>query len=268
MSVRVRTGSFMILHPTNTTFQPTRWLYLAWFQFIVRYRMTALGPAWLLVGPILFISTLGLLFARVGNVDTAHFIPHLTVGLIVWTLVGNFVTGSTTVFQRHRPQIMQGGMGLTDIVMVEVASTVIQFLHQVPIIAGVFLLLGVGVGPGAFLALPGLALLVLNGVWLTIVFGIIGARYRDLAEVVQAIMRIAFLATPIIWLPGDAGHGVISAFITFNPFYHFLEIVRAPLLGSPIAPLSWAVALSITGVGFALAHFFYRRYGRLVPLWV
>ena len=245
-----------------------RWLYIAWFQFIVRYRMTALGPAWLLVGPILFVSTLGLLFAHVGNVDVARFIPHLTVGLIVWTLIGSFVTASTTVFQRHRPQIMQGGMRLTDIVMVEVASTVIQFLHQVPIIAGVFLLLGVAVGPQALLSLPGLALLVLNGVWLTIVFGIIGARYRDLAEVVQAIMRIAFLATPIIWVPGDAGHGVVSAFITFNPFFHFLEIVRAPLLGSPIAPLSWAIALSITGVGFALAHVFYRRYGRLVPLWV
>ena len=60
----------------------------------------------------------------------------------------------------------------------------------------------------------------------------------------------------------------MGAFLTFNPFYHFLELIRAPLLGNPIAPLSWLVVLSITVAGFALAHVFYQRFARLVPLWV
>ena len=60
----------------------------------------------------------------------------------------------------------------------------------------------------------------------------------------------------------------LGAFLLFNPFYHFLELIRAPLLGNAIAPLSWVVVLSITAFGFWLAKAMYKRYGRRVPLWV
>lgn len=245
------------------------WLYITWLSFLVRYRKTAVGPAWMLAGPALFISLLGLLFSRIGGFDPAVFVPHLTIGLVIWTLVSGFVTGSTSVFQRNRPQILQGGMRLTDIVVVDVLTTIVQFLHQVVLIAAVFLIMGHGVNLYAIVSLAGLVLLIANGVWLTIVFGIIGARYRDLSEVVQALMRIAFLATPIIWMPGAGGRGsVLAAFLTFNPFYHFLELIRAPLMGNPIAPLSWVVVLTITVAGFALAQGMYLRLARQVPLWV
>ncbi|MDP2619541.1 MAG: ABC transporter permease [Hyphomicrobiales bacterium] len=245
------------------------WLYITWLNFLVRYRKTAIGPVWLLVGPTLFIAVLGLLFSRIGGVDTALFVPHLAIGLIVWTLINGFVTGSTSVFQRNRPQILQGNMQITDLVLVDVFSTILQFLHQAIIILAVFLIFGRGVGVYALVSLVGLALLIANGIWLTIVFGIVGARYRDLSEVVQAVMRIAFLATPILWMPVPGGRGgVLGAFLTFNPFHHFLELIRAPLLGNPIAPLSWLVVLMITVAGFALAHVFFRRFSRLVPLWV
>ena len=253
----------------RSSYQPKRWIYTSWFNFVVRYRKTVLGPAWLLVGPILFIATLGLLFARIGGASPTVFVPHLTVGLIVWTLISGFVTGSTTVFQRGRAQILQGGMSLTDIVMVDVFSTIIYFLHQVVLIFGVFVIFGIGVSFYALVSLIGLALLLANGVWLTHVFGIVGARYRDLGEVVQAVMRIAFLATPIIWMPGAGGRGgAMGAFLIFNPFYHFLELIRAPLLGNSIDTLSWLVVLSITLGGFALTYYFHGRFARYIPLWV
>jgi len=246
-------------------------LYFAWFQFLIRYRRTMLGPVWLLVGPALFIALLGLLFSRIGGNDPAVFVPYLAIGLIVWTLITGFITGSTTVFQRGRAQMLQGSMSLNDIVMVDMFSTVIIFLHQTILIVAVFMFFGIGLSFYSLVSLIGLAFLIANGIWLSVFFGIIGARYRDLAEIVQAVMRIAFLATPIIWMPGPGAGGragVMGAFLVYNPFYHFLELVRAPLLGTPIAPLSWIVVISITVAGFVLAHFFYNRFARIVPLWV
>ena len=83
-------------------------------------------------------------------------------------------------------------------------------------------------------------------------------------------MRVAFLATPIIWMPGMGGgrSKVMGAFLDFNPFYHFLELIRAPLLGNPIAPLSWIVVITITITGFTLAYYFYNRFAKNIPLWV
>ncbi len=242
---------------------------LTWLNFLIRYRRTLLGPAWLLVGPALFIGVLGGLFSEVGGIPVGIFIPHLAIGLIVWTLISGFFTSSSTVFQRNRPQILQGGLRFADLVLIDVSTTVLHFLHQLIIIVAVFVIFGLSVGLYALISLIGFVLLIANGVWLTIVFGIIGARYRDLAEIVQAVIRIAFLATPIIWMQSEGGRGgIMGPFLTFNPFYHFLELVRAPLLGIAIAPLSWVVVLSMTALGFVFAQLMYDRFARQVPLWV
>jgi ABC-type polysaccharide/polyol phosphate export permease len=260
----------MFLKRLVSTMQKSEsWFLVTWFTFLIHYRKTLLGPFWIVIGPALFIVLLGHLFSGIGQIDPAIFVPYLAIGLITWTLISGFVIGSTTVFQRNRSQIMQGAMPMTDLVMVDVTTTVLQFLHQVIIIVAVFLIFGLDIGVYALVSLVGFVLLVANGIWLTVVFGIIGARYRDLAEIVQPIMRIAFLATPIIWMPGEFSRGgVLGIYLTLNPFYHFIELVRAPLLGNAIAPLSWLVVLSITALGFALAQLVYDRFARQVPLWV
>ncbi|MDA0978827.1 MAG: ABC transporter permease [Proteobacteria bacterium] len=247
----------------------TSLLYITYFDFAVQYRKTMIGPIWVLMGPTLFIATLGLLFAQVSNLPKDVFIPHLSIGLITWTLVSGFVVNSTTVFQRNRAQILQGGMSLLDIVAVDVMRTVLHFLHQVIIILVIFFLYDLTMTWHFLISLLGLCALVINGLWLTMLFGIVGARYRDLAEVVSAVMRIAFLATPIIWQPVERGvGGIMGLFLTYNPFYHFLDLVRAPLLGYEVSWLSFLVVGSITLVGLVTSFLFYKKLGFRVPLWV
>jgi ABC-type polysaccharide/polyol phosphate export permease len=245
-------------------------LYITYFSFALQYRKTMVGPLWVVMGPTLFITTLGLLFAKIGNTPIEIFLPHLTVGVVTWTLMSGFVIGSTTVFRRAKAQIMQGGMSIVDIVTVDVFRTIVMFLHQVIIIFAVLYIHDVPFTLNSLLSLLGFLILVANGAWLTMLFGMLGARYRDLQEVITAVMRIAFLATPIIWMPFSSGGrgGVMSAFLTYNPFYHFLEIVRAPLLGNPIAEGSWPVVLAITALGFLVTYLFYRRVGMRIALWV
>lgn len=243
--------------------------YLPLLHFLIRYRRTALGPLWLLIGPSLFIALLGLLYSEISSIEPGAFIPHLAVGLVLWTLFQSFITGSATVFQRGRAQIMQGAQTPQEVIAIDIVTTFLTFLHQVPIIVVVLVIYQVSLTWVALESLLGLALILANGVWVVQAFGILGARYRDLSEIFQALMRIAFLATPIIWMPSDGGRGgVMGAFLTFNPFYHFIEVVRAPLLGNPVAPLSWIVVLSITAIGFIVARLITGRYARLIPLWI
>ncbi len=244
-------------------------LYLPLLQFLIRYRRTALGPFWLMVGPMLFVGGLGLLLAEIGGIPAPLFMPHLAAGFILWSLIGAVVVGSATIFVRGHAQIMQGEQTLQEIVAADVITHVIAFVHQLPVLIAVLLIYDVPLSLNALTSLLGLAIIVANGVWVSQVLGVLGARYRDLAEVLDAVMRIAFLATPIIWMPGDSGRGsVMGAFFLYNPFSHFLEVIRGPLLGKPIAPLSWAVVIVITVAGFALARVMMHRYARYVPLWV
>jgi len=244
-------------------------IFLPYFAFLLRYRRTVLGPLWLLIGPSVFIALLGLLYAEIATAEPEVFMPHLAIGLIVWTLINGFIVGSSTVLQRSRPQILQGAQSLDASVYIEVITTLLVFAHQLPIIMIVFLIYGIELSWLAFEGFLGLSLLVANGVWASYVFGILGARYRDLVEMFTSVMRIAFLATPIIWMPGEGMRGgVMSAFLNYNPFYHFVEIIRAPLLGQAPALLSWGVVIGFTTIGFLAAWFLKKRYARLVPFWL
>jgi ABC-type polysaccharide/polyol phosphate export permease len=244
-------------------------VFQTWLQFLVRYRRTFLGPIWIIVGPSIFILTLGFLFSQISKIETSIFIPHLAIGLVTWTLVSGFVNGSTTVFQRARAQILQGGMNLLDVALVDVTTTIFHFLHQLVIVAAVFVIFELNVTLYTLVSFIGLTLLFANGIWLVVFFGIIGSRYRDLGEITQAVMRISFLATPIIWMVNDDGRGgILGIFLIYNPFYHFLELVRAPLLNQSIQPLSWFVVISITVLGFSLSTYYFKRYSAQVPLWI
>ena len=244
-------------------------LALPLFQFLIRYRRTALGPFWLMVGPALFVGGLGLLLAEIGGVPPPLFMPHLASGFILWSLIGAVIVGSATVFVRGHAQIMQGEQTLHEIVVADVVTHAIAFFHQLPVLIVVLLIYDVPLSLNVLTSVVGLAFMIANGVWVTQVFGILGARYRDFGEVLDAVMRIAFLATPIIWMPGDSARGgVMDAFLLYNPFSHYLEVVRGPLIGNPVASLSWVVVIVITAIGFAIAQVMMRRYARYVPLWV
>ncbi|MBZ0164063.1 MAG: ABC transporter permease [Notoacmeibacter sp.] len=244
-------------------------IQIAAFGFLINYRKTMVGPLWLLIGPSLFIVVLGGLYAKIGATEPDKFIPHLSVGLICWTLITSFTNQAPTVFQRARTQILQAGLSLDNIAMLSIITSVIIFIHQIPIILVVFFLYGISPTFGVIQSLVGLVFLIASGVWVTRLLAILGARFRDLSEIVQAIMRIAFLVTPILWMPAVAERGgALGHYLLYNPFFHFIEVVRAPLLGNTVEVGSWIVVLVVTAAGNIFTHFFSRSYLRFVPLWI
>lgn len=236
-------------------------------KFALKYRKTSLGPLWILVSPATFVIFLGYTFSEVNTVELSVFVPHLAIGYITWLFLSSLVSQGCTLFVSRRQELLQGQIVKTDIVFSSLFLALIQFLQQALVFVAVLLYFKVAVTQYSLVALFGILLLFLNGFWVTVFFGILGARYRDLTEVVSAIMRLAFFITPIIWIPKDGQGGALGAFLIFNPFYHYLEIVRAPLLGNPILPISWIVVTCITVIGFLASMVLYNRTSRFLPLW-
>lgn len=259
---------------TQSIIRPGKWLYTTWFRFLVRYRQTFLGPLWIIASPILFIGFLGALFVGLSNFSTSEFIPHMTIGFIVWTILGGFLSRSSSLYMRNKPLLIQGETRQTDIVMLDIAELVVHFLHQSALIVAVCIFYKTITGPYALISLLGLLVVIINGFWFTIVMGILGARFRDLEQVMSSLSSIAFLATPIIWMPTTAPGDIIKSrasilevYMNCNPMYHFVELIRAPLMGQTIAPLTIVVVLCSTIIGYALAAFLYFRYKDVVVLW-
>jgi ABC-2 type transport system permease protein/lipopolysaccharide transport system permease protein len=88
-------------------------------------------------------------------------------------------------------------------------------------------------------------------------------------ELIGSILMFAFLFTPVIWKADQMPIGTVrGAIARVNPLFHLIEIVRAPILGEPVAHSTYIYLAAMLVVGWVVAFFTYRRYAKYVPLWV
>ena len=97
--------------------------------------------------------------------------------------------------------------------------------------------------------------------------GAICARFRDAPPIVSNLVQIAFFVTPILYRPH-----LLDAHLTpiadWNPFYHLVEIVRAPLLGQPTPEITYLAVIVMTAISWLVALLFYGRFRSRIPYWM
>ena len=146
-----------------------------------------------------------------------------------------------------------------------VFRNLIIFAHNFVIYFVVILIYPVDMGWITLAAIPGLAILLANAVWCSVLLGMLSARFRDLPQIVASILQIAFFATPVIW----RANLIEKKLLVFaNPLYHFIEVIRAPLLGQSPDPSSWFVVGAITILGFVSTYLFYHSFRSRIAFWV
>ena len=248
---------------------PEFWTLSAWLDIVVTYRRSRLGPLWLIMPSAVYIWGVGSVFAGLWHTHITHFVAQLALGWTVFTVMHSVIVQSTMVLQGSRSFIMDGRTRLTDFILRSMAKAVFYFLMALPMTA-----LAVAVFPslhpwGLLVALGAFVLVIINTFTAGVVFALMGARFPDIQEVVNNIFRVLFLFTPIVWLPAQMPpHSLRGQIARMNPFYHLIEVFRAPILGEHVSVLSWSYVGILTVSGIALAAFLYRRYARLVPIWL
>ena len=246
------------------------WGLLGWHDIRRRYRRSILGPFWLTISMGVLVAALGTLYGTLLKVESAQYVPFLALGFVVWTLISSVFTDGCTAFITAEGIIKQTNLPLTVHVYRMVWCNFLIFCHNAAIFVVVAVLFAIWPGWTGLLALPGLVLLCLNAVWVGLLLGIVSARFRDVPPIVASIVRILFFVTPIIWMPElMPGRALMLAVVLdFNPFFHFVELVRAPLLGQVPELTSWLAVSGITLGGWLLALAMFRRYRRRIAYWV
>ena len=242
------------------------WRSLGWQDICKRYRRSILGPFWLTISMGILVGALGFLYGALFKADLARFMPFLALGFIFWTFISNLISDSCRVFINAQSIIKQIDLPLSVHVYRMVWHNLIVLGHNLIIFVPIAIAFSIWPSWSWLLIVPSLALLCLNGVWMGLLFGLVSARFRDVPMIVDSVMRIAFFISPIIWMPDYLP--ARFRLHDWNPFYHFLEVVRAPLLGQAPSLLSWLAVLGITGLGWAGAFLMYSRFRRYIAYWV
>jgi lipopolysaccharide transport system permease protein len=242
------------------------WFRLGWNDILQRYRRSILGPFWLTASTALMVIALGVLYAELFNQPINDFIPFLCVGLLVWNLIASYLIESGTLFTGSESYIKQIRLPYSTYVYRSSWAKLIIFAHNFIIYLGVLIYFQIWPGAVALLAIPGLMLVVLNGTIVSFTIGIISARFRDIPQLIASIVQILFFLTPIFWKPESLrGHAYIT---DFNPFFHLLEIVRAPLLGNLPSTTNYLAVMVLTLINLAIAGAFFSRFRARIAYWI
>ena len=228
-----------------------------------------MGPIWIILGPLMFILLLGFLFSVLSKENPAVFIPHLTSGFIIWTFIGEVIGSAAALYPRSKGALMGGLTNHTVLHLRLITGAFIKFIHQFFIIVGVCIIYKVTPKPQIILFIPTLLLLVVHSYWVSICFATLAARFRDFTHITSLFMRIGFLATPVIWMPGEGARGsLVGSYLVVNPFYHVLEPLRSSILGTDFPYTSLWISFVLAIAGLFLAHLVYKNFSKKSILWV
>ncbi|NHD19270.1 MULTISPECIES: ABC transporter permease [Actinopolyspora] len=246
------------------------WAHLGWQDIKQRYRRSVLGPLWITISMGVTAAGLGLMYSTIFGQDPSDYVPYMTVGFIIWYFISGCLTAGTEVFIQNEGMIKQLPAPISIYVFRTVWREFLLSLHNLVIYLAILAIFTPPVGLDVLAAVPALLLLLVNGGWVVLLFGITSTRFRDIPPVVTSFMQLVFFMSPIVWpieaLRENAGPRAWLA--QLNPVYHYVDIVRAPLLGEPQDLHHWLIVLAITVVGWALALLMMRNYRARVSYWV
>lgn len=220
------------------------------------------------MGMAVQVATIGLVFGLIFGSPLEEFLPFLAVSLILWSFISSsmsdgasaFITGEAIIRQLVMPQYVH--------VLRILWKNVLMMAHNIVILPIVFLI---------FLKPPSVLLvLFVPGFLLTLAFlfsvayllGLITARYRDIQQIVASALIVIFYVTPVIWQPSLIPSGTAHLLLGLNPFYHFLQIIRLPILGQAPTLENWALAIAMTLLAGLFAYLAAKKYKNRLAYWV
>jgi len=213
-----------------------------------------------------FTILLGVIYSRIFSMDIAVYLPFVALGLIVWSFISSTTMESANSFTDNAGIIRQIRLPFSVFVMRTVWRAFIVFLHTIVLIIPIALYFRLPIDMNTFLFVPGLILLFINQVWVSVVIAIVSTRFRDIPLLIATALQILMFASPIMWPVSALRDAQFVAAV--NPIYHLMEIVRGPLLGETPPLLSWLVVIMMCVCGLGLAAMLLTRASRRIVYWL
>lgn len=229
------------------------WMTFGMNDIKAKYRRSKLGQWWITLSVAIFIFVIGTLYRGIFNANSGTYLAYLAIGYITWLFIQDSVNQGCMVIRGAKPFMMQKSWPISTFVYRLVYRELLILAHHAILLPPIFMWLKLWPGfGGVFYAFLGLALTVITAFWVILLLTIISLRFPDIPPIINSLMRMAFFATPIIWLHRDLGK-VGDLVMLLNPFGYFIKIVRDPLLGNGLPLSAWGGALTLSLITTCIA---------------
>jgi lipopolysaccharide transport system permease protein len=229
-------------------------------EFLMYYQQTLLGPLWMVIQPILTVFTYVLIFDKVIGLETQGVPPFLfyLTGITLWSLFSDIFLGTSGTFSQNAhifskvyfPRIIAP----VAILLLHMLRFLIQMLLLTIVLAWYYFTGRYQPDGNWLLSIPVILLTAGVAFGSGLIFSVFSARYRDLQNLQQLLVRLLMFLCPIFYalamVPADK-----KWMVSLNPLSPLFEIFRYAFIGKGTVSLNeltysavWMVALVAVGV--------------------
>jgi ABC-type polysaccharide/polyol phosphate export permease len=242
------------------------WWTMAWNDIKMRYRRSLLGPFWLTISMGISVAVMGFLYARLFKIEAQVYVPNLTLGLLAWTYVQGIVNDGCMGFIYSENFIKQIRLPFSTFIYRIICRNLIVLGHNAIVYLLVAIVFKIVPTWSTLLLVPGIALVLLTSIWVGLLLGILCTRFRDVPQLIASLLQVLFFVTPIMWVPELLGQR--AWVVQFNPGYHIVELIRAPLLGNAPGEITWLYVAAMSVAGWLGTFLMFRRYRNRISFWL
>jgi lipopolysaccharide transport system permease protein len=229
-------------------------LRLAWSDFKLRYKSSALGFFWSLLEPLLMLVVLYVVFSNLMRVQVEHYQLFLLLGIILW----NFLDRGTSMSIWGivgKPSLVQKVYFPRDILVISTCLTALMMTALEFVVFIIFMVV--------FRVLPEMTVVYFPILFILEFFIILGLSmalsalnvyFRDVQFIWRLIVQVGFFGTPILY-PITIFPEKIRGIVMLNPMAQIITMMRdCTLYGIAPEPASLAYVALCTAVLLLLGY--------------
>lgn len=207
-------------------------------NFVVKYKQTILGPAWIILNPLISSLIYAFVFGGIAGIGTdgVPSILFYLAGNAIWSYFASCVTQNASTFTGNAGIFGKVYFPRLTMPASNVLSSMLQFGVQMLLVL-IFLVYYVVTGAvspnwSAWLLIPlVLVHLGLLGLGCGIIISSLTTKYRDLAILVTFGVSLWMYITPVVYPMSQLGDGLMKTVLMLNPVTAPVELFRYAVLG-------------------------------------
>lgn len=232
-----------------------------------RFARSRLGHMWVVLTTATTFSAMAVVWAVLWRVPLAQMLPYVAWSFVAWFYISGTIQESTECISANKGYLINQYMPPTNIILSVVYKNGIIFAMNTIIPIAISLWFGIIPGPSVLFVIFGIIIAVIFATSSAVIISIVCTRFRDLVQIILAVMQIMFYLTPILWKPEQIPQG--TQWLVFaNPLASILSLVRDPLLGRPVASEAWIIAVTTTALMAIAALSLLGTYRRRLIYWL
>ena len=233
-------------------------------NFVVSYKQTILGPAWIFLTPLFSSIVQAFVFGGIAGIETDG-VPMLLFYLCsnaIWAFFSSCVINNANTFTDNAYMFGKVYFPRLTTPISNVLSSMIRFAIQTILVLMfmVYFLFHGAVAPnwGAWIMIPvELVHLGILGMGFGIIVSSMTTKYRDLTVLVDFGVQAWMYLTPIVYPLSTVAEGWMKNLLMINPVTSSVEIMRYAILGKGTIDLgyyglSWVVTLTVAILGIMI----------------